>query len=79
MTERNEMLQKRVLAIILGTVYINNRRQYKIDDGEMSYDDMLQKIGLTTLKNRREVLTNRFALDTTRNEKHNDMFQKKRK
>ena len=78
-SERIEMLQKRALAIILGTVYVNNRRQYKVDDGEMSYNDTLKKIGLTTLKNRREVLTNRFALDTIRNEKHNDMFQKKTK
>ena len=76
-SERIEMLQKRALAIILGTVYVNNRRHYKVDDGEMSYNDTLKKIGLTTLKNRREVLTNRFALDTIRNEKHNDMFQKK--
>ena len=78
-SERIEMLQKRALAIILGTVYVNNRRHYKVDDGEMSYNDTLKKIGLTTLKNRREVLTNRFALDTIRNEKHNDMFQKKTK
>ena len=76
-SERIEMLQKRALAVILGTVYIDNRRFYKIENGEMNYLDALQKIGLTTLRNRREVLTNKFALDTLRNNRHSDMFQKK--
>ena len=76
-SERIEMLQKRALAIILGTVYIDNRRLYKIENGEMNYHDALQKIGLTTLRNRREVLTNKFALDTLKNNRHSDMFQKK--
>ena len=76
-SERIEMLQKRALAVILGTVYIDNRRFYKIENGEMNYLDALQKIGLTTLRNRREVLTSKFALDTLRNNRHSDMFQKK--
>ena len=74
---RLEMLQKKVLGIILGTIYIENRRYYKLEETHMSYDEALQTIGLTTLKYRREVLTNKFALETVRNEKHIDMFLKK--
>ena len=59
---RLEMLQKKVLGIILGTIYIENRRYYKLEETHMSYDEALQTIGLTTLKYRREVLTNKFAL-----------------
>ena len=37
----------------------------------------MQKLSLTTLNERREVLTTKFAIDTARNEKHNDFFIKK--
>ena len=75
-SDRIEMLQKRVLATILGTIYIDHKKHYKVEDGYVSYDVALQLIGLTTLKHRREVLTNKFALDTARSQKHNDLFIK---
>ena len=73
---RIEMLQKKVLAIILGTVYVNNKRRYKINNKLYSYNNALQLLGLTTLKNRREVLTNKFALDALQSEAHSSMFVK---
>ena len=42
----------------------------------LSYEDTLNKLELTTLKERREILTNKFAINTARNENHNDMFIK---
>ena len=71
------MLQKKALGNILGTVYIDNKRYYKLDNEHVPYLEALQNIGLTTLKNRREVLTSKFALETARNETQKDMFQKK--
>ena len=73
---RIEMLQKKVLAIILGTVYVNNKRHYKINNKLYSYDNALQLLGLTTLKKRREVLTNKFALDALKSEAHSNIFVK---
>ena len=72
-----EMLQKKALGTILGTVYVDNKRYYKLENEHVTYLDALQNIGLTTLKNRREVLTSKFALETARNESQNDMFLKK--
>ena len=72
-----EMLQKKALGIILGTVYIDNKRYYKLDNKHVSYIEALQNIGLTTLKYRREVLISKFAPETARNETQKDMFQKK--
>ena len=72
-----EMLQKKALGTILGTVYVDNKRYYKLENEHVTYLDALQNIGLTTLKKRREVLTSKFALETARNESQNDMFLKK--
>ena len=71
-----EMLQKRVLATILGTSYVDFRKHYKVEDKLVTYEDAVQLIGLTTLKHRREVLTNKFALDTARSQKHSDLLVK---
>ena len=71
-----EMLQKRVLATILGTSYVDFRKHYKVEDKLVTYEDAVQLIGLTTLKHRREVLTNKFALDTVRSQKHSELFVK---
>ena len=76
-SNRIELLQKKALSIILGTRYIDNKRYFKLNDKLLSYVDTLQKVGLTTLNKRRVVLTNKFAIETARNEKHNDMFIKK--
>ena len=72
-----ELLQKKALMFILGCTYIDYKRFYNLDNKLLSYGDALQKLGLATLKDRREVLTNKFAITTARNEKHNDMFIKK--
>ena len=61
---------------ILGCTYIDFQRYYKLGNELLSYEDTLNKLGLTTLKERREVLTNKFAINTARNEKHNGMFIK---
>ena len=74
---RIELLQKKALSIILGTVYVDNKRYYKLNNELLSYTDTLQKVGLTTLNERRVVLTSKFAIETAKNEKHNDMFLKK--
>ena len=68
---------KKALGIILGCVYIDNKRFYNLDNNCVSYEEALQKLSLTTLNERREVLTAKFAIDTARNEKHNDFFIKK--
>ena len=72
-----ELLQKKALCIILGTVYIDNRRYYKLNNEHLTYQDALEKLSLTTLNERRVVLTNKFAIKTARNVKHNDIFIKK--
>ena len=74
---RIELLQKKALSFILGTVYIDNKRYYKLNNVHLRYNDALEKLGLTTLNERRVVLTNKFAIETARNESHNDMFIKK--
>ena len=73
-----EMLQKKALGIILGCVYVDYKRYYSLDDKIVSYEHALQILSLTTLNERREVLTAKFAIDTARNEKHNDFFIKKK-
>ena len=75
-SNRIERLQKRVLAIIFGTVYIDFKRYYKINHHNLTYMEALHVTGLTTLRDRREVLTNNFALDMAKNENHNDLFPK---
>ena len=81
LTERDnykiELLQKKALGIILGCVYIDNKRYYSLDNKPISYEQALQILSLTTLKERRDVLTTKFAIDTARNVRHSDLFVKK--
>ena len=72
--KRIEKLQKKILGMILGTKYIDNKRYYKILGEPVSYNLALQKYGLTTLHQRREVLTQKFALDIAKNDMHKDIF-----
>ena len=60
--------------MILGTIYIKHKRYYNIENKAKTYDEVLQKYELTTLKQRREVLTQNFALETIKNESHKNMF-----
>ena len=69
--------KKKALGIILGCTYIDNRRYYNLNNNTVPYEHALQKLSLTPLHERREVLTSKFAIDTARNVKHNDFFIKK--
>ena len=62
---------------ILDCIYVDYKRFYKLDNKLFSYEDVLQKLGLSTLKEHREVLTNKFAITTANNERHKDMFAKR--
>ena len=75
-TKKLEMLQKTVLAIILGTVYVNNRKHYKVDKKPHTYIETLQLVGLTTLQSRRETLTRKFAINTLASANHSSMLVK---
>ena len=76
-SDKLELLQKKALMFILGCTYVDFKRFYKLDDKLFSYEDVLQKLGLSTLKERREVLTNKFAITTANNERHKDLFVKR--
>ena len=70
-----ELLQKHALAIILGTVYVDFRKHYKVGEDIVPYNEALQAIGLTTLNDRREVLTRKFAFDLVKSQKYSDLFE----
>ena len=72
-----ESLQKRSLGIILGVTYVNNKRRYKFDGKTLSYEQTLEKTNLDLLKDRREFLTKKFALQAVDDARHNEMFQPK--
>ena len=78
-SKKIETLQKKVVGMILGTLYIENRRYYKVDGFATTYEDTLQKYGLTTLHQRREVLTQKFATQTIMNSIHKNMFELRKK
>ena len=77
-TSKLEMLQKKVLTIILGTLCIDNRKYYKVENKPYNYEETLQLMGLTSLQCRRELLTSKFALGAVISKNHCSMFQKKR-
>ena len=76
-SRRLEFLQKKALSIIYGTEYIQYKRYYKINNLTLKYEEALKEIGLTSLHDRREVLTRNFALQSLGNEMHKDMFIEK--
>lgn len=65
--------------MIFVTLYIEHKIYYKVDGSARNYAFALQKYGLTTLHQRREVLTQKFATKTIENVIHKDMFELKRK
>ena len=77
-SKKLEALQKRAMAIIFGIVYIDNKRLYKIDRLTVNYKKLLKIIGLPSLYERREALTNKFALQTFNNKAHKSMFHEKK-
>ena len=75
--EKLEKLQKRALGLILGTTYIDNKRYYTFGNKHLNYDEALEKTGLVTLDKRREILTGKFAIQSFKSKRHNDMFTQK--
>ena len=73
--KRIEYLQKKVLGMILGTTRVDHKKFYKIRNEPVTYACVLQKYGLTTLHQRREVLTQNFALETIKNPNHRNIFE----
>ena len=73
-----ETLQKKALGLILGTIYVENRRYYKVNGKPVSYEAALGHLELQTLSQRREILTRKFALETFKNERHQDFFEEKK-
>ena len=72
-----EALQKRALGLILGTVYEDYKRYYRVNGKAVSYENALVHSKLTSLKDRRESLTTKFAIDTAMNIRHKNFFEKK--
>ena len=64
--------------MILGTIYDENGRYYKVNGKPVSYETALGHLGLQTLFKRREILTSKFAIETFTNEKHEDLFEEKK-
>ena len=50
--------------MILGTLYIDHKRYYKVDGSARNYAFALQKYGLTTLHQLREVIAQKIATQT---------------
>ena len=55
-------MQKRAIGIILGVKYVENKKYYKFVNEICKYEIVLGKTGLVPLSDRRECLTNEFAL-----------------
>ena len=60
-----------------GIKYIDNKSYYMINNEPLSYENALNELGLNSLEYRREILTSKFALQTMKNEKHQNIFQEK--
>ena len=76
-TNNLETLQKKAIGLILGTTYLENRRYYKLNGKPTPYEEVLEYLGLTTLSIRREALTSKFAVETFKNERHEDFFEER--
>ena len=72
-----ERLQKKAIGLILGTIYIENRRHYKVNGQAVSYETALNHLELPTLAERRENLTGKFTLETFKNERYKGFFKEK--
>ena len=63
--------------MIFGIKFKDNKRYYTINNELLNYEQALKVLGLTSLEERREILTSKFALQTMKNERHKNMFQMK--
>ena len=66
------------MGIIFGIVYKDNKRLYKIGQSTVKYKKLLEIIGLQSLYDRREALTDKFALLSFKNKAHKSMFYEKK-
>ena len=76
-SDKLEALQKRALGLILGSVYENHKRFFKVNGEAVSYTKALIHCKLPSLKDRRETLTAKFAINTATNERHINFFEMK--
>ena len=72
-----ESLKKKAVGTILGTIYLDYKRYYKVNGQPVSYKSALTYLKLPSLAERRETLTTKFAVQTFRNERHSDFFERK--
>ena len=68
-------MQKRAIGIILGVRYVEIKKYYKFGNELHKYEIALEKTGLDPLSDRRESLTNKFALQFFNSERHKGLFQ----
>ena len=72
-----ERLQKKAIGLLLGTIYLEHRRYYKVNGQAVSYEAALKHLELPTLAERRESLTSKFGVETFKNERHKGFFEEK--
>ena len=70
-----EKLQRIAIGLILGTIYIEHKRYYRVNGRPVSYKEALRYCELPTLEERRETLTRKFALETYRSGLHKEFFE----
>ena len=64
--------------MILGTFYINFKKYFKIGKEFVTYKHALEKYSLTTQLQLREVLAQKFALQTVKNLNHKQILNPQR-
>ena len=70
-----ERLQRKAIGLILGTIYIDYKRYYRVNGQPVSYKEALKHFDLPTLAERRETLATKFALDTFKSGLHCEFFE----
>ena len=70
-----ESLQKKALGLILGTIYIDHRRYYKLNGQPVNYETALDHLQLQSLQKKRKELTLKFAIITFKNDIHRGFFE----
>merc|ERR1712055_883548 len=68
-------LKKKAVGMILGTIYLDHKRYYRVNGNPVSYKSALTHLNLLTLTERREALTTKFAIQNFKNERHKDFFE----
>ena len=58
-------------------IYLVHIRYYKVNGKPVSYKSTLKYLNLPSLAKRREILSTKFAIQTFRNERYNNFFERK--